>query len=217
MIIHGLASHPLALNGIRRRLAKRGYQASSEYYPYFFAGLDDILERIHAAAAQFPPGCSLHFVTHSLGALMARAYIGRYAPPNVGRLVMIAPPNHGTPLVDYFASWPVVRALLGSIAVQLGTRPDNLPRRLPCPPYPTGIIAGTRSLNPLGSRLLPQPHDGLVSLASTFLPTMSDHIRVPYSHRLMLSIPAVQQEVVHFLQHGSFSADRFARTPWREL
>ncbi|MEJ2710726.1 MAG: hypothetical protein P8074_24150 [Anaerolineales bacterium] len=217
ILIHGLASHPLVLNGIRRRLLKLDFFVSSSYYPFMSADVDDILVRLHSAIAHVPSAYTLHFVTHSVGALMARAYISRYSPPNIGRLVMLAPPNHGTPLIDRFGDWPLFRSILGSIASQLGTRADCLPQRLPSPAYPTGIIAGKRTWFPFSHWWLPEPHDGLVPLSSTFLPTMTDHITVPYSHRVMISIPAVQQEVVHFLQTGSFSQGRFVHTPLKSF
>ena len=85
-------------------------------------------------------------------------------PPNLGRVVMLAPPNHGSEWVDWLGD--SFGFALGPTGSQLGTAPDSLPNRLPKPDYPLGVIAGTRSLNPFGSWILPGASDGTVSVSS---------------------------------------------------
>jgi hypothetical protein len=74
----------------------------------------------------------------------------------------------------------VARAVLGPLAGQLGTRPGDLPSRLPSPSIPFGVIAGNQWINPAGLLWLPSPHDGTVSVESTRLEGMDDHLVVPY-------------------------------------
>jgi triacylglycerol lipase len=95
--------------------------------------------------------------------------------------------------------------LLGPLAGQLGTRAGDLPSRYPPPPIPFGVIAGDRWINPLGALWLPAPHDGTVSVASTRLSGMSDHIVLPYTHTFIPYAEPVADQVEGFLRTGRFA------------
>jgi pimeloyl-ACP methyl ester carboxylesterase len=204
VMLHGLASHPLAMNGLKRRLRREGFAICAPAYPSMSATVEQVLELIDSQLEAGPPGRPLYFVTHSLGGLLARAYIARHAPANLRRVVMLAPPNQGSEYVDHFGRLPLFRAALGPLAADAGTSPVGLAHRLPPVSYEVGIIAGRRALNPLSYWLLPQPNDGIVSVNSTRLAGMRDHLVVPYPHRLMLNAPVVVDQVVHFLRAGRF-------------
>lgn len=204
ILLHGLGSHPLALNGIKRRLKRLGFDVYAPYYPSMSISVAQAVELIRPQLEALPPAAPLYFVTHSMGGIVARLWIARFKPSNLARVVMFAPPNHGTQLADRLNPRPLFRAILGPAFAELSAAPHSLPNRLPPPDFEVGIIAGTRALNPLGHRLLPKPNDGIVSVASTRLPGMRDHLIVPYSHRMMLSIPAVAEQAIHFLQVGRF-------------
>ena len=90
-------------------------------------------------------------------------------------------------------------------AAQLGTRDSDLPQRLPSPSVDYGVIAGDRWINPVGPWLLPAPHDGTVSVASTRLEGMSDHLVLPYTHTFIMNALEVAEQVDAFLQTGRFN------------
>ncbi len=203
-LLHGLGSHPLALNGIKRRLKKQGFEVYAPYYPSMSVSVAQAVELIRPRLEAIPPESKLYLVTHSMGGIIARLWIARFKPPNLARVVMFAPPNHGTQLADRLKPRPLFRAILGPAFADLSAAPRSLPNRLPPPDFEVGIIAGSRALNPVGCRLLPKPNDGIVPVQSTRLQGMSDHIVVPYSHRMMLSVPSVLERAVHFLQTGQF-------------
>jgi hypothetical protein len=54
------------------------------------------------------------------------------------------------------------------------------------------------------STLLPKSNDGKVSVESTKLGGMTDHLCLPVSHPLMMSHPNVIRQTLNFLQHGQF-------------
>ncbi len=66
------------------------------------------------------------------------------------------------------------------------------------------MIAGSRSIYPLGSLVIPGPGDGRVSVASTRAAGMADHLVLPVTHPLMMRSPAVMRQTLHFLRHGRF-------------
>jgi alpha-beta hydrolase superfamily lysophospholipase len=147
----------------------------------------------------------LHFVTHSLGGVLLRAYLEEHRPPNLGRVVMLAPPNHGSELADVVRRSRLLTRLLGPTATELGTGPESLPNRLSPARFETGVIAGTSSVNPLGSWLIPADDDGTVSLASARLEGMRDFVAQPVSHTGILLSSEAARQTLTFLAHGSFS------------
>jgi pimeloyl-ACP methyl ester carboxylesterase len=203
VLLHGLYRSHLSMRPLETRLEAAGYAVHNLRYPSTAAAPDalaaELREQIDACCADAP---RLHFVTHSLGGILARALLAQRAPANLGRVVMLAPPNHGSEWVDVFGGafgWA-----LGPTGRELGTAPSSLPNRLPPPSFPLGVIAGNFSWNPLGSLLLPGESDGTVSVESTQLDGMSDFVAVPSSHTFILRSDAAAEHVLEFLRAGRF-------------
>ena len=155
-------------------------------------------------AADDPP---LHFVTQSMGGLVLRGWLQAHGrPPPLRRVVMFAPPNQGTELVDQLAAFRAFRAVFGVTAPRLGTRPNSLPGSLG--PWPAdvelGIIAGDRPVLPALVRWTREPSDGKVAVASTRLEGMQDHLTLPHSHTWLQYRRAGVVQAVTFLQRGRF-------------
>ena len=67
-----------------------------------------------------------------------------------------------------------------------------------------GVIAGSRSLNPLFSAWLDGSDDGKVTVASTHLAGETAHLTVPHSHTWLMWRRTVLDEVRAFLRDGVF-------------
>lgn len=205
VLLHGLARSEGSMALLASRLEGAGYAVHNLDYPsteHPPGALDAVLfAPVHACCASAP---RLHFVTHSLGGILLRAHLAIHEPGNLGRVVMLAPPNHGSEWVDLLGSSPVFRWILGPTAAELGTDVESLPNRLPPVDFPLGVIAGTRSVNPLGSAVLPEPNDGTVSVASTRVEGMTDFITVDASHTFIMRSDEVARQVIAFLRDGRF-------------
>lgn len=206
VLLHGAGRSSLSMYRMARALVGRGYQVYNLGYPSRRLPIEGLAGYIgkQIARPQLDLFDNIHFVTHSLGGIVLRSFLKTNHLPNLGRVVMLAPPNQGSELVDFFSRFPFYDWFLGPVGTQLGTGPDSLPNSLGPVDVPLGIIAGNRSWNPLFSRLIPGPDDGRISVKNTKLVGMVDFIEVPCIHPLIMNYRLVIQECIHFLQQGCF-------------
>jgi len=206
VLLHGLGRSENNMRILEWRLEYMGHRVCNVGYDTRVATIEEAADEVFAAieACGVGPG-PMHFVTHSLGGLVLRAFLSRHPLERAGRAVMLAPPNHGSEIADVLRDLGWIEPIMGPLASQLGTRPYDLPKRLPTPSIPFGVIAGDDWINPVGPLWLPAPHDGTVSVASTRLDGMSDHIVLPYTHTFIVAAGAVAEQVDRFLRRGRFA------------
>lgn len=208
VLLHGLSRTDASMLVLEEVLQFHGYRVVNNTYPSQDLPIEILVDYVGGAVAE----CGeerVHFVTHSLGGILVRAWLSQGHPPNMGRVVMLAPPNHGTEIVDVFSGNDTLRRALdwihGPVPGQLGTDPGSVPNRLPeTVDFEVGIIAGRIPINPLGPIAIDGPNDGTVSVESTRLDGMTDHIVIATTHSLIMLNPVVIAEVLEFLRNGVF-------------
>ena len=208
MLLHGLGRSPRSMAFLAEQLAEAGYNVCNISYPsrkhtIEVLAADFVLpEIIECVGEDADP---IDFVTHSLGGIVVRQLAATDAPIRFGRVVMLAPPNGGSEVVDRLGRWPLFNRINGPAGGQLGTAEDDLPRALGPALFEVGIIAGNRSINPILSTMIKGRNDGRVSIENAKLEGMADFIVVPTSHPFIMQNRKVAEQVGHFLEHGEFS------------
>ncbi|HEX2099097.1 MAG TPA: alpha/beta fold hydrolase [Candidatus Synoicihabitans sp.] len=213
VLLHGLGLGSWAMRRIEWSLKREGYRVVNLAYRSRTVPIEELARewlpaQLEARAVPLAAeGPRLHFVTHSMGGIVVRGWLAEHGPPpSLGRVVMIAPPNHGTTLVERIGTWWLFHLQTGVNGPRLGTGPDSFPRQLGpwTAPAPLGIIAGDRSINPLFSVYTGRPGDGKVTVASTRLDGMSAHLVLPHSHTWLQYRRSTIDHVRTFLRDGRF-------------
>lgn len=185
---------------------QQGYAVANEGYPSREFPIEELaVMAVEAGVEACPSDSKVHFVTHSLGGILVRYYLSANELPSLGRVVMLAPPNQGSEIVDDYRSLPGFEFLNGPAGQQLGTDSESIPSTLGPVTYEAGIIAGTRTFNPILSQSLPNPDDGKVSVERTKVEGMADFIVLPYSHPFIMKADEVIEQTLYFIKRGEFS------------
>jgi triacylglycerol lipase len=207
VLLHGLGRGPWSMKRIEWALSRDGYRVLNIGYPSREHDIATLAQRaIGPVLATHSVGEPLFFVTHSLGGILVRDFFANHqeaTPPT--KVVMLGPPNQGSEIVDRLRNWKPYARVNGPAGLQLGTEPESKPNQLTgIPGCEIGVIAGSVSLNPLFSSWVRGPSDGKVSVESTRLVGMSDHIVLRTSHTWMMWRGRVINQIRSFLRNGRF-------------
>lgn len=208
ILVHGLARSHRSFTKMAKALDKNGYTIVNVNYPSRKQHIETLANEYLSKAVK---SCKdngaqrIHFITHSMGAILARYYLNQYTLGELGHVVMLSPPNQGSEVVDKLKTFPGFYALNGPAGQQLGTSKNSLPNRLGAVDYPVGVITGNRTINPILSLLIPGENDGKVSIERAKVLGMSDYLVVPHTHTMIMHSDRVINSTISFIQDGRFS------------
>lgn len=175
--------------------------------------------RDHAVALQSlvrtlgPEVKDIYFVGHSMGNIVLRYYQGELSTgrltglgdDRIRRVVMLAPPNHGSKMARVLQQTGIFGILSGRSGVELGRDWPLLLPHLATPRCEFGIIAGgdphgTRGWNPF----LSGANDLTVTVEEASLAGAADMWVHPFLHPTIMRKPSVCEATIRFLRTGRF-------------
>ena len=208
ILLHGLARSYRSMDKVEKNLSDLGYRVINVDYPSTEHPIEYLAENVLGEIIKRYPidsGARIHFVTHSMGGIIVRYYLKHHNLDNLGRVVMLSPPNQGSELVDHLRNTYLYKKKNGPSGQQLGTDKKSVPRSLGPVDFELGVIAGSLSFNPASSMVLPGPDDGIVSVESAKVKGMTDFIVMPNSHSFIMKSKSVIKQIIHFLENGEFN------------
>jgi esterase/lipase len=147
----------------------------------------------------------VNFVGYSMGGLMVRIILNEQNYKNMGKVVQLAPPNKGSEISDFLEDNWLYKKIYGPAGGQLTTDQKKIKNLLNDKiDYELGVIAGNFTIDPISSIIIPGDDDGKVSIESTKIKGMKDHITVSASHTFFPSNKKVKQQTLYFLINGHF-------------
>jgi triacylglycerol lipase len=208
ILLHGLCRSSRSMAKMERALTDAGYKVQNVNYPSRTASIQSLADD---AIGKAVANCrrdgaeKIDFVTHSLGGILVCSYLARHPLPSLGRVVMLAPPNQGSEVVDKLGWLFLFKWINGPAGSELGTDTNSTPNRLGPVSYPVGVIAGDRSINWINSLLfIPGHDDGKVSVKRTNLAGMSGHIVIHATHPFIMRNREAIRQTIQFLRTGAF-------------
>lgn len=207
VLLHGMARSKSSMAKMAEDLLSKGYNVINIDYESRKKPIEGLIEDVkkeidlhHIDTAK-----KINFIGHSMGGLVVRAYIHRYKPKNLGRVVMLGTPNQGSEVADFFHNNFIYKSYYGPAGQELITNQDSFRKIFGKIDYDLGVIAGDRSIDPISSLLIiPGDDDGKVPIARTKIKGMKDHITIHATHTFMPSNEEVIQQTEYFLKQGKF-------------
>jgi hypothetical protein len=197
------------MNKMEKALQETGYLTANIDYPSRDFEIEELASiAVGDGLAVCRTGGSvakIHFVTHSLGGILVRQYLSTGTIEELGRVVMLGPPNQGSLAADDLEGVPGFDWINGPAGRQLGKDMNSVPLALGPADFELGVIAGNRSIDPITSAILENPDDGRVSVADTKLEGMDDFVIVEHSHAFMMRMRRPIELTKLFLRTGRFS------------
>lgn len=209
MLLHGITRSNIDMMLLENRIKREGYDTLNIKYPSTKHSLDYLSDHVYskmAADKRYSNTPKVHFVAHSMGGLIARHVIYKYRPQNLGKVCMMGTPNQGSEMANFMSDHGVLSKIFdfifGPAGEELRTDQDRIDGGIIN--YPLGVIASDVSFNPIGKQVFGGANDTLVSIESTKIDGMADHIIISSTHAVMMLDPRIIEQVIAFLKNGCF-------------
>jgi len=206
-LIHGYGGLGIEMEIIHKAIEKAGYVSEIYTYPSLVKDVDSV-GRMLFDKIQKENYDTVSFVTHSMGALVVRSLFENLDSltsfPFIYRIVMIAPPNNGSPVADYFSKFSYLKFIVGPNLNNLTTNSLTGASKYPIPTCEVGLIACNFGKKKGLNIFIKDDNDGVLIPEQTKLGIEKDIVFVKSWHVGLLFDQKVIKNVTTFLQNGKF-------------
>lgn len=206
VLLHGMGRTRVCMRPMARAVRAAGFAVANVGYASLLGSPGDHARRVAQVVASLADDGAreVHFVTHSLGGLVARRLCADGLPgARVGRLVLLAAPNRGAAIAERLSGFGPYRVLSGPCG--LAVTPAGA-AALPVPDAEILVVAGGnggRGYNPL----LGGDNDGVVKVCETRLgDAEAGFLLVRRPHTTIMLCPRVTTAALGFIDTGRASA-----------
>lgn len=205
VLLHGIFRSKNSMNKLERHFQEKSYRTLNIDYPSTKLSLTELADDVYLQNKDVIEQASkVHFVGYSMGGLVVRVLINKHQPKNLGQVVLLATPNHGSEVADFLKNNFLYKWLYGPAGQQLITDQTKIKNHLGETNYNLGVLAGNQSIDPLSSLLIKGPNDGKVSIKSTYVKGMNDHMVIKANHTFFPSNKEVIYQTAFFIKQGEF-------------
>ena len=167
----------------------------------------EIAENSNKINKNFNQNVKINFVAHSMGTGILRYYLKENPLENLGKVVFISPPSHGSHLADV----PFVDKLpsmLGKVVPQFSTKKDSFVNQLGEPDYDYMILIGNKTNNPLYSMIIRGKDDGMVPLKTAKMKSDNFKIIENTTHTSILKDKRTMKEISEFFKSSDLKEEK---------
>lgn len=167
----------------------------------------EIAENSNKINKNFNQNVKINFVAHSMGTGILRYYLKENPLENLGKVVFISPPSHGSHLADV----PFVDKLpsmLGKVVPQFSTKKDSFVNQLGEPDYDYMILIGNKTNNPLYSMIIRGKDDGMVPLKTAKMKSDNFKIIENTTHTSILKDKRTMKEISEFFKSSDLNKEK---------
>ncbi len=189
VLVHGFGAKRAVMWPLANRLRTSGFRVLNWNYLSLFATIETHANHFRDfLGTQLFKEPRFHIVAHSMGSIVTRAALNRSSFPNFGRLVLLAPPNAGSPAAR-FASF-----FIGRVITPTRELSDHA----------SSYVNLLKEQAELDVGILAAKYDILIPSKNTHLRGERMHETVCATHNSLLFSRAVSTKIATFLHSGDF-------------
>lgn len=205
VLIHGFCRTAENMQFWRKSLCDDFPHIITPDLPATHSSFEECLEVLSRSIAAAHPEKykRLYFACHSMGGLLARAYLAKYKPQNAERLVCVGTPHRGSVLADIALLlpgagliWQPLKALKTSARKTI-VYPDIAGLEI-------GVVIGTNNAHWPGKLFLSKSADGLVESSSAYAPDAKCKVYTQVPHAPMPYAEETARLIKKFFLNGNF-------------
>ena len=184
IVFHGIYGEDKDLEQISKVLTDKGYPVVNIQYPTTEENIEQMTEKYISSIieehsknlnrinferkSRNEKEIKLNFIVHSMGSVLLRYYLKTHEVSNIGKVLFISPPSHGSHLSDNFISDSLLY-FIGPAVAQIKTDKNSFVNTLGEPDYQCYILTGDHSDNFIYSLIIPGNDDGMIPLTTARL------------------------------------------------